>query len=1068
MPQLLANVVSIGWSLLLVGTPDGAAGQRRQHVCYHTDQPVVIDGRLDDSAWADAAWTDRFVDIEGDAKPRPQYHTRLKMLWDDRHLYLAASLEDPHVWGTLTKRDAIVFQDNDFEIFIDPDGDAREYFEIEVNALNTIFDLLLMRTYKDGGPARHEWDVKGLQSAVHVDGTLNDPSDTDGGWNAELAIPWRSLAKWAHRPAPPADGDVWRMNFSRVQWQHRVVDGRYEKVPDTAENNWVWSPQGEINMHLPLRWGYVKFATASSAGGPVRLAQHAPPAPTADPEKPSATLRYSIQDETGRPMPGRLTFLGPGGPTADLFPNTQAAPDGLAVRKNIIYTLSGQGAVTVPPDRYTIYASRGPEWSIHSQQVNLKAGGEAEFSARLRREVDTSGWVCADFHLHTLTYSGHGDSNLKERIITFLGEGLEFAVATDHNHNTDYQPTMQALGVEADLTAVTGNEVTVPIGHFNAFPLDPKRPVPPKDSRDATTLFKLIRAEPNRYGIVPVIQVNHPRWGRIAYFGNGELDPVTGVAHADLHSYDFDSIEVFNENEGWGYYDAERTREPATGAARHCVLRDWFNMLNRGRRPAAVGNSDSHTVHNTLAAYPRNYLPSSTDDPGRIDVAEVAAAVKGQRLFTSIGPFVEYWVDDRPMGADVKAADGSVELRIKIQAASWVDCDRVKIVINGDVVRELPVPDTRQVERLDTTVEVAVPRDCWLTLLVEGDDSLAPIVHDQGRPVRPLAVTNPVWIDADGDGRWASPWEQAQSLLAAHGDELPINVLADLRPSERGLVVFAAAEGKHPAAGKLIRGGLADDARVVRLLAARAAETLGDSALATDLIRYCRAESDDPYAAVSMLRAVAACAPDGYEALAFEFADRHGADTLARYSREVFGRLAFNVVRDWMAVGYFPNPEPKALVTIGYGPETEGGCQAAAFDGKGDGPIAWQARQADESGYLDLGTLHGGSGLGQNAIAYARTWLFAPDDRTVRFALGTDDGCRLWINDVLIHEDNTRHGADPYRYVGRMQLKSGWNRVLVKVENGVGDFGLYFRIFDQAVRAAADGGATGSTGRGVD
>ncbi|MCH7812844.1 MAG: CehA/McbA family metallohydrolase [Planctomycetes bacterium] len=784
------------------------------------------------------------------------------------------------------------------------------------------------------------------------------------------------------------------------------------------------------------------------------------PAPTADPEKPTATLRYAILDEDGQPMPGRLTFLGPGGPEAMLFPNTQAAPDALAVRKNIIYTLSGQGAVTVPPDRYTIYASRGPEWSIASQTVELKAGDQAQFTARLRHEVDTSGWISADFHLHTLTYSGHGDSNLKERIISLLGEGLEFAVATDHNHNTDYEPTMRELGVEADLTAVTGNEVTVPIGHFNVFPLDPKRPVPPPDSRDATELFKLIRAETNRYGVVPVIQVNHPRWGTIDYFGKAKVDPVTGAALADLHSYDFDSIEVFNENEGWGYYDAEITGVPATGSARHWVLRDWFNLLNRGRRPTAVGNSDSHTVHGTLAAYPRNYLPSSTDDPGRIDVAEVVAGVKGHRLFTSTAPFVEVWVDGQTMGADVKAADGTVELRVKIQAASWVDCDRVKIVVNGDVVRVLPVPDTRRVERLDTTVTVAVPRDCWLTLLVEGDDSLAPIVHDQGRPVRPLAVTNPVWIDADGDGRWISPWQQARSLVAMHGDDLPADVLADRRPTERGLIVFAAAQAKHPAAGNLIRRGLADDQRVVRLFAARAAETLGDSALATDLIRFCRAESDDAYVAVSLLRAYAACAPERYQAEAFAFADRHQADTVARYGDDIFGRLAARVVHDWMVVGYFPNPDPQALVTTRYSPETKAGREAATFTGKADAPIAWQTWPADESGYLNLRTLHGRSKLSNDAIAYARTWLHAPGERTVRFALGTDDGCRLWVNDALLHEDNTRHRADPYRHVGTMQLEQGWNRVLVKVENGRSSFGLYFRIFDQAVRVAAEPDAT--------
>ncbi len=234
----------------------------KHYVCHRAGSAIAIDGRLDDPAWAGAAWTDPFVDIEGDAKPRPRFETRAKLLWDDEFLYIGAKLEEPHVWGTLTQHDQIVFNDNDFEVFIDPDGDRREYYEIEINALNTIFDLFLVRTYVDGGPALHGWDLKGLQTAVHVDGTVNDPSDVDEGWSVEMAFPWEALAEAAHRPAPPADGDVWRMNFSRVEWQLRIVVGRYEKLPDTPENNWVWSPQGVINMHVPERWGFVEFSTA--------------------------------------------------------------------------------------------------------------------------------------------------------------------------------------------------------------------------------------------------------------------------------------------------------------------------------------------------------------------------------------------------------------------------------------------------------------------------------------------------------------------------------------------------------------------------------------------------------------------------------------------------------------------------------------------------------------------------------------------------------------------------------------------------------------------------------------
>jgi hypothetical protein len=231
----------------------------RTYTCPAVSSPIAVDGRLDEPPWRRARWTEDFVDIQGESMPTPRFRTRVKMVWDDQHLYIGAELDDPHVWGTLTEHDQIVFHDNDFEVFIDPDGDTRQYYEIEINTLNTIFDLLLERTYLDGGPARHEWNLQGLSSAVWVDGTLNDPSDTDRGWSVEFALPWSSLREYANRPCPPEPGDVWRMNFSRVQWRHEFVRGEYAKIPGLAEDNWVWSPQGVINMHVPQRWGYVEF-----------------------------------------------------------------------------------------------------------------------------------------------------------------------------------------------------------------------------------------------------------------------------------------------------------------------------------------------------------------------------------------------------------------------------------------------------------------------------------------------------------------------------------------------------------------------------------------------------------------------------------------------------------------------------------------------------------------------------------------------------------------------------------------------------------------------------------------
>src|SRR5437762_795615 len=152
------------------------------YVCYRAPSPITIDGDLKDAAWEAAPWTDAFVDIEGDKKPKPRFRTRVKMLWDDEALYIAAELEEPHIWATLKEHDSVIFRDHDFEVFLDPDGDNHMYGELELNALNTTWDLLLTKPYKDGGHAVNAWEITGLKTAVKLDGTLNDARDKDKGW----------------------------------------------------------------------------------------------------------------------------------------------------------------------------------------------------------------------------------------------------------------------------------------------------------------------------------------------------------------------------------------------------------------------------------------------------------------------------------------------------------------------------------------------------------------------------------------------------------------------------------------------------------------------------------------------------------------------------------------------------------------------------------------------------------------------------------------------------------------------------------------------------------------------
>ncbi len=238
----------------------------RNYVCQYTATPLEIDGKLSEKAWKQAEATNKFIDIEGTVKPLPYYDTQVKMLWDSQYFYIASDLQEPHLWATYDKRDMVIFHENDFEVFIDPDGDTHHYYELEINALGTLWDLILTRPYRDGGQAIDAWDITGLKSAVHLNGTLNDPSDEDEGWTLELALPWSVLEELAPHAGPPRHQEIWRVNFSRVQWQTEAKGGAYQKKKDPAtgaplpEHNWVWSPQGAIAMHQPETWGQVQFS----------------------------------------------------------------------------------------------------------------------------------------------------------------------------------------------------------------------------------------------------------------------------------------------------------------------------------------------------------------------------------------------------------------------------------------------------------------------------------------------------------------------------------------------------------------------------------------------------------------------------------------------------------------------------------------------------------------------------------------------------------------------------------------------------------------------------------------
>jgi hypothetical protein len=237
------------------------------YVCYRTDKQLKIDGILDEPVWEKAEWISDFTDIKGISSAIPKLNTKVKMLWDEKYLYVAAKMEEPNIWATLKKHDDIIWHDNAFEIFIDPDGSTHKYCEIEINAFNTIWDLLLLKPYRDmKKPNISGWDIKGLKSAVSINGTLNKPDSNNKNWTVEFAIPWQALQEITEVAVPPKNFDQWRVNFLRVEWKTEVKGDSLRKAinPSTKKayppDYWAWSPQGIVDMHYPEMWGYIQFS----------------------------------------------------------------------------------------------------------------------------------------------------------------------------------------------------------------------------------------------------------------------------------------------------------------------------------------------------------------------------------------------------------------------------------------------------------------------------------------------------------------------------------------------------------------------------------------------------------------------------------------------------------------------------------------------------------------------------------------------------------------------------------------------------------------------------------------
>jgi hypothetical protein len=238
------------------------------YVIYRTNQPLKIDGKLNEAAWKKASWTNYFVNIEGKSAGAAKQKTRVKLLWNEKYLYIGAELEEKNIWATMTKRDAPLYQENAFELFIDSDEDTQHYLEFGINAMGTIYDLLLPKPYRDGGHAISAFNILGIKSAISIDGTINNPADTDTKWTLEIALPIKALDELnlLGNQSPPKPGDQWRVQFARAERKLTVSGDKYELKKDSQTGKPLpsiytsWAPQGLVNLHYPEMWGFVQFS----------------------------------------------------------------------------------------------------------------------------------------------------------------------------------------------------------------------------------------------------------------------------------------------------------------------------------------------------------------------------------------------------------------------------------------------------------------------------------------------------------------------------------------------------------------------------------------------------------------------------------------------------------------------------------------------------------------------------------------------------------------------------------------------------------------------------------------
>lgn len=497
-----------------------------------------------------------------------------------------------------------------------------------------------------------------------------------------------------------------------------------------------------------------------------------------------STLEISVVESlTGGGIPCRITIVDE---RLDALPPLVALPgQRLAVRPGVIYTTDGRARVTLPAGRYRVHAGRGFEYSVETRRVRLDPGETEKVELRIRHEVPTPYLYACDTHIHTLTFSGHGDSTDNERAITLAGEGIELPIATEHNQLNGYAAAAARMGVLSRFTPVLGSEITTPAGHFNVFPVDPGSPVADWKVTDWPKLLASIRAMPG----VRVAILNHPRNNHSNFipFADANFNRVTGDNRRGP-DFTFDAMELLNSS-------ALRSDDLE-------VFRDWLTLLNHGYRITGIGSSDCHEVNRFIVGQGRTYIWGKDADPARIDVSEACESLLQGRALVSLGLLTQIKVNGRSGPGDLATAvAGQVDVEVKVLGPSWTRVDRVELYANGLRIRDEWIEDGGTGgEKAKFRWKISLPKNDVHLVAIASGPGVRELYWPLSRPYQPntplwnprgIGIANPVWVDADGDGVYTAPRALAAKVIALHEkDEAAI--LAELDHFDEAVATQAA------------------------------------------------------------------------------------------------------------------------------------------------------------------------------------------------------------------------------------------------------------------------------------